>query len=160
MDLVSSSTAEFMVSTEVSALWYFLQSDATAENKCGLPPTGRIGKLTNPYPLLPVGIIHVVIQNLLPVSFTHCPSYSYNLVNRPPEGFQDFSINLSNPIYKVERVFWETLWNMCSKMPFPHSRNYRNPLRDFQVGTLFYPFLEMDVPLASNIIDGNYPLLR
>jgi hypothetical protein len=32
MDLVSSSAAEFMVSTEVFAFWYFLQSDATADN--------------------------------------------------------------------------------------------------------------------------------
>ena len=41
-----------------------------------------------------------------------------------------------------------------------HSRNYRNPLRDVQVGAPFYSFLGMDVPLASNIIDSNYPLLR
>ena len=49
---------------------------------------------------------------------------------------------------------------MCPKMPFSHSRNQRDSLRNFQIWTPLYPFLKMDTPLAGNIIDGYHPQIR
>jgi len=91
------------------------------------------------------------------VSFAHCSGGPCNLINWPPEGFQDFPINLSNSIDKVEGVFWKTLRNMSSKMLLSYSWYQGDPVWNFQVGTLFYSSVEMDAPLAGNIIDGDYP---
>src|ERR1700683_3600438 len=70
-----------------------------------------------------------------------------------PQGFQNFTINLTGALDEIECKFWETFRNVGCEVPLPHSTGNFQRFPQFQEFRLGYTLSEMNDPLTAYVVN-------
>lgn len=102
--------------------------------------------------LLPIGMVHVCIQNLLAMCQGHAPDTPRYVIEGCPQCLYDFTINL----LCSRNVAWGKAGQAGILVPMNVKESYASAelqsVRDGKSGTVFHSLLEVDSILAHNVI--------
>jgi hypothetical protein len=102
--------------------------------------------------LLPIGIIHVVIQHFSAVELRHASGATSNFIQLGPQRFNDFAINFANTWNEVRTVSGIALVLMAIDMKVAYQSFDVHIWWYLQVIVLLYSVVEMDEILAGDVI--------
>lgn len=77
-----------------------------------------------------------------------------NFIQTGPQGFQDFTFDLSSALNKIERKFCKAVWNVGGKMPLPDGAGNVQRIPQFQEFRFGYTLFEVNTPLAAYVVNN------
>lgn len=103
--------------------------------------------------LLPVAIVHVVIQHLPSVRCCHGSSTPGNFVEIGPSGLNHFAVNHTNVGNEPWIEPWETSLDVPTDMEFADASRDRDVFWPLQHGVALYPTEKVRPILADDVVN-------